>query len=294
MSPGQTTLCALCIAAAGATVLFERHLIAAHSERVRASAAEKVRLEQHLSQLRAEIGTAAQLANEAESAQREPVRTTGGELPDALSTESAAWLRRYHHLKQLLADQPRHRIPEMDLLSDRELLMQARGASFDTEDGTRRALGATRTAAKAKFARQLSQAMQLYRKANDGKLPTDIAALAPFLEPPLTAAHLGRWTVVTGPAATPANFIAELAPVDADYDSRVRIQTSGGSSIQSPPIAWLPDLEPRARQAHEAFSRANPGRAWPGYDALLPYFDPPLDFATADKLRRFEHERRKR
>lgn len=288
MSPFSTALWAVALAVGVASFLVERRILDTQESRRTALASDHERLQREIARLRRETET----ASRAERTTNADLAQLSSAAANPLATESSAWLARFHQLKQLFASRPDQRIPEMDLLADRDLLMCARDASFVTDDGIRRALGSVRTAAKQKFVRLLAEALRNYKKANHDQLPTDIAALTPFLPPPLNATHLSRWKV-TPPKTdgSPAiGLLTEKNPVDADHDSRIHLQASGGLATMAPPLAWIPDYHERSLAAHQAFARANHDATARDLAALIPYFDPPLDAATAEKLLRFDRE----
>lgn len=287
MSSLKTTVCAAIAAAGIVAILLERDVAHAQRARLDALAAEEARIRQQIAALRTEAEVAARAGNDALAASATAVPAS------SLATETSAWLERYRQLKDLFGARPEQRIPEMELLSDRDYLMCARDASFLTEDGTRRALAAVRTTAKGKLVKALAAAVKDYRRAHGGQVPTDVAGLAAFLPETLNVSHLARWEVI--PPRTDGrpvyDLLTEKVPVDVDYDSRVRLQTSGGTSTMGPPLAWIPDYADRARAAHQAFMRANHGASATGLAALLPYFDPPLDLASTERIQRFERGR---
>lgn len=292
MSPLPTALWAAALAVGVALFLAERRTVDAQGSRLTALAADHERLQREIARLRQETDAATRAARDTTASVEQLESATHAANSNPLALESSAWLSRFHQLKQLFASRPDQRIPEMDLLADRDLLMCARDASFATDDGTRRALASVRTAAKQKFVRSLAKAVRDYKKANHDQLPADAAALAPFLPPPLNATHLSRWEVPPPKAGHPVhNLLTEKSAIDPDHDSRLWLQASGGTSAMSPPLAWIPDYTTRSLAARQAFGRANHGVTAPNLAALIPYFDPPLDAATAEKLLRSDRER---
>jgi hypothetical protein len=85
------------------------------------------------------------------------------------------------------------------------------------------------------------------------------------------------------------------APIDPDYDSRVEL-TAGtkagyGMSSTSGPMAWMPELRQQVDDAYSAFRALNNGAPPRGIADVLPFFNPPLDPAVAEKLLEAERDR---
>lgn len=217
-------------------------------------------------------------------------------------SEISAWLDRIARLKQLLEQHPEQRIPELQWLTDEDWLLVGKKVSVETEEGTRKALAEIRNAAKARFQPQLSAAMQKYAKAANGQVPVDATTLAPYFENPAGSDALSRYEIagVRRPsAAAIANAAAmglevvlasshwsirEIAPIDADYDTRTQITDDGVMMALNAPTAWIPNFQERRAQAAKAYAEANPGPGPASEAALLPYFNPPFDSVTTGRL----------
>ena len=214
----------------------------------------------------------------------------------AHGAEINAWLGRLKKLKQLFADKPERSIPELALLTDDDWLRVARQAEFDTEEHVRRALALARNAAKDKFEGQIAGALTRYLKQTNGELPATVLALAPYFDPPVDPAILGRYEMLaTGmvsfsPSAAGIAAIRESSAIDPDYDSRWTTMSNGGGRKAPAPSAWIPGFEDRSRRAYAAFRDANKGASAGAFEQVIPYFDPPLDPALAEKLIRTARE----
>lgn len=79
-------------------------------------------------------------------------------------------------------------------------------------------------------------------------------------------------------------------PVDADYDIRAQASAMGSAS-SSGPFAWDPALDARYRQALRNFTKANSGDYPKRMADAVPFFDPPLDRETAERLIRTDRRR---
>lgn len=211
--------------------------------------------------------------------------------------EIQAWLARVSQLRQLLTATAAANIPECRLLTDEDWLTVARAAAFATDEQRRQALAALRTAAKRRFATQLSTALRKFMESHDKTLPFALLDLAPYLTAPADPAMLGRYAITNNGSPNSIRggwIIREATAVDADYDSRHTVTPGGGMSSGSGPAIWIDDLAPRLRRAHQAYATANPAAtpSTPGIAQLAPFIDPPLDPATLEKLLKAERDRK--
>ncbi len=213
------------------------------------------------------------------------------------ATEIEAWLGQVKQLRQLLVENPERSIPELGLLTDDDWLRLARGIQLDSDKHVRQALAQARNVAKDKFQRLLASAVTAYLKQSGGELPTTALALAPAFDPPIDPAILGRYEMLASgkvsysPSAAGIAAIRETSAIDPDYDSRWTTMSNGGGMKALAPSAWVPDFEDRSRRAYAAYKDANKGASAGALEQLLPYFDPPLEPALAEKILRAERER---
>lgn len=251
-------------------------------------------LEQQLAEARRQReATAAELA----LAERQFAELTGpteaelNEAERARNAEIAAWLMRIKRLKQLFEQHPDQRIPEMRLLKDDDWLRVTKGVGLNDEESIRKAFAGVRSAAKRHFATSLMRALPKFAKVSKGEPPATVLALAPYLENPADAEFLTHVEVTR--VARLEEYakrgvldwaVQEKNAVDPDYDSRYRINGNGGSMIAPAPQAWIPDFPERSQRAYREFAAANHGVTPAGIAQMLPYFSPPLDAATAEKL----------
>lgn len=205
-----------------------------------------------------------------------------------------AWLARAKQLKRAFADQPDYRIPELDLLTEREWLQVGRTAQFDTDAHTRRSLAAARDAAKLKFVKQLAAALDRFKQANARQLPLDASVLAPYFDPPADATLLQRYappdTAASSSGRSGPAFV-ETSAIDADYDARVRVYANGSYGSEPAPAAWIDGLSDRLARAYHDYARDHYGALGQGIEQLAPYLQPPLDDATFARLLKAERER---
>ena len=84
--------------------------------------------------------------------------------------------------------------------------------------------------------------------------------------------------------------LQESSTADSDFDDRISVKADGSMGVIHAPVAWIPDFTARAQRAFLAFTEAN--RTQPkSTTQLVPYFNPPLDPATVDKMVKAESRR---
>ncbi len=213
----------------------------------------------------------------------------------ARQKEIAAWLARMKRLRQLFDERPAQRIPEMQFLTDEDWLRSAKTAQLESDDDIRRAMAQVRTAASAHFISAIATAVRNYGATNKTDKPASIAQLAAYFDPPVDPLLLGQYEVVDGIGAgtpNPASWgVRRQAPIDADYDSRPAVTTTAGrtgSRGSWGPLAWDPDLSARYTRALRDYARSNSSDQPRGIATLLPFFNPPLEPALAERLIRVE------
>jgi hypothetical protein len=190
-------------------------------------------------------------ASQADLEVEEQIRLAEGELAqlprqipaasDSEKTAIEAWLARVKRLQAQFKSDPAIGIPEMRLLTESDWLKVAASASFDSDEGLRRAEGAIRDRAKWTFSQSLASALDKFTAATRGELPLAVLELEGYAVPPLDPSMLARYEMARSGNISDRSggFIAinEISPVDPQFDSRIRIQTQGGASATEPP-AW--------------------------------------------------------
>jgi len=210
-----------------------------------------------------------------------------------------SWIRRMKQLRRLFDELPAQRIPEMEFLNDEDWLRVAHAARLDSEHATRRALAAIRDAASEKFRPRITAALRTFAVSSSPATVATIDSLAPHFDPPLDPAILARYELsksAQAPSRSRVEWIAELkAPVDSDYDSRVTLRAAdngnSGVSTHPAPAAWIPNFTDRIQQAYLDYVAANHGAQPKNQTGVLPFFKPPLDPATIEKLLRADRDR---
>jgi RNA polymerase sigma factor (sigma-70 family) len=146
-------------------------------------------------------------------------------------------------MAQYLEQMPEKKIPELQFLDSNDWLTAVKSAKFETDADVRKALSQLRSIAKNNL--PMGRSLYSFVHANNGQLPTDISQLKPYFiqavtdsssyhwrgvqspqDDTLVDSILGRYKVLrTGNASDYPDgtwFIAEKAPVDKEYDTRMK------------------------------------------------------------------------
>jgi RNA polymerase sigma factor (sigma-70 family) len=163
-------------------------------------------------------------------------QATAGKDAKPLDGEARAWTERVNRLKAKLEQNPGARIPELDLLTEREWLYitKAELNQLNSEEDYRRAFGMLRNAGVGLFAHlSVAPALRKYRQANAGQFPADLSQLKPYFESPVDDAILQRYEILPATELPGLKLKDEwmvtqrTPPLDADYDHRYGIDSSG-------------------------------------------------------------------
>jgi RNA polymerase sigma factor (sigma-70 family) len=225
-------------------------------DRLRRDSTELQRLRGEVGQLRREAQESAQL----KSATNDP-----------FVEKAVIWKQKEAKLHALMDQRPNNKVPELELLDDRAWLDIARDADLDSEEGIRKTLSELRHSAANRLAPMISDALNKYLEANDGRLPDQMAQLKPFLDPHVTDAMLDQYQLLqTGKAADVPRgdwVLAQKSVVDEDYDTRWKIGPNGYTTSTLESDRLFETLKP----AMAAYSAANAGQSPKGPFELLPY-----------------------
>lgn len=156
-------------------------------------------------------------------------------------------------ISRYLDQMPDKKIPEIQFMNDRDWLKATESAKFDTDADIRRTLRELRSIAKNNV--PVGRSLYAFIHDNNGQLPTDMSQLKPYFAKPVTDSSYSHWRGIqnaqddalvdnilaryqilhTGNASdySPGTwFIAEKAPVDKEYDTRMKV-APGTSTIIS-------------------------------------------------------------
>ncbi|HVS54437.1 MAG TPA: hypothetical protein VHD62_18920 [Opitutaceae bacterium] len=306
MTPRRRIFLFLTIACLLAIALGAPRYALRYRSRLAAQPAAVARWERQIQQTRQQRDS---LWRRLEVARQQPARSPAAvtdstsPAPDLLQlTETERWVRQVKQLKQLFAQQPEQRIPELAVLDDQDWLGLGRRVQLDTEDHRARAFALVRNEAKNTFVQLMREALEAYMKANRGQLPTDPTELQPYLfAPTLDPAMLARYEMVRTGALSDAPkgpVLKEKDIVNETYDARMAISrepdatlTYGFDRKRDPADAndagSLNDqIEHDIDIAVRGFVAAHPGALPKNPAALLPYFNPPLGPAMTESINR--------
>jgi RNA polymerase sigma factor (sigma-70 family) len=176
----------------------------------------------------------------------------------AMDATLKSWSARAAQLKQRLEEMPDKKIPELQLLTQKEWFDAIKnGKPLQTEADFRQASKVLRDIAKTHFADLARGALKKYLEANDGVLPVDLAQLKPYFNEPVEDAILQRYSMLQSGkfADVPRgeNLFGENAqPVDNDFDAHYEFSMNGTSawSVSEPGDIVMQGLRAYAK-AHE-------------------------------------------
>ncbi|HWH68211.1 MAG TPA: hypothetical protein VNT26_02445, partial [Candidatus Sulfotelmatobacter sp.] len=139
-----------------------------------------------------------------------------------------ASLEKVERLKQRLEQTPEAKIPELQLLTEKDWFDMAKGNLSSPED-YQWAFAGLRRAAQQNFAPLLQGAMRGYLYASLGQHPTNLAQIVPFFKPPLDPAMVEGWQIVPGEKYGMGSelTVTQRSAVDKDREARVFLTSYG-------------------------------------------------------------------
>jgi len=226
-----------------------------------------------LVRLRGEVTRLRQSAQEL--AQLKAATAASGTDP-AIEATLKSWATRATQLKARLEQMPEKKIPELQLLAEKDWFDAIKSArQLETDADFRQALHRLRNSAKQAFGDLAKDAIKKFAEANQGALPGDFSQLKPFFETPVDDATLSRYSLLqTGKLADlPSNeylFAEKTPPVDDQFDSLFEFGMHGthSSSVNDPgDIVWNSLVQ---------FAKAHNGNLPADAPQLMPYLTRPL------------------
>jgi RNA polymerase sigma factor (sigma-70 family) len=194
----------------------------------------------------------------------------------AIEATLRSWAARASLMKQRLERSPERKIPEMNLLTEKEWLDAAKNfPKLETDEDYRRAFNAVRDGAKSEFGDLARKALRKYAAENDGLLPGDLSQLQGYFDKPVDDAVLQRYALLETGKLRDADgkyLIGETAPpVDEQHDSKFQFSLNGTNSRS------LDSAEDMLFTAITAYAKANNGLISRNPAELAPYFTRPMD-----------------
>lgn len=181
-------------------------------------------------------------------------------------------------LRQFANENPRLRIPELDLLPDSKWTEIARNRlKPGRTDRFEIALADLRMAARGQFANQIVAALKRYAVAQNGAAPTDFGQLQPWFKETPNEDILQRYVLQPSEGSNLAPHRAALVVdrdlADAKYDEHILIDANGWEFA---PRTGRPDTDAAAALAVLApvirdYSAANQGKEPTSPSQLLPF-----------------------
>ena len=234
-----------------------------------------------LARLRGEVTRLRQDAREL--AQWKAATAATGSDP-AIEATLKSWAARAAQLKQRLEQMPDKRIPELQLLTDKDWFDAIKNAKqLETDADFRQAFNNLRNSAKQAFGNAAREALKRSAEANNGMLPGDLSQLKPYFEMPVDDAILERYSLLqTGKLAdAPQNeyLLDEKAPpVDDEYDAHYEFSMNGtrSRSINDPGDVVMEGLK--------QFAKAHNGNLPANASQLAPYLQRPLDQTKVQEM----------
>lgn len=192
----------------------------------------------------------------------------GDDDAPTLETEIRTWLEKIDRLKRLVADHPELTVPEMALLTEANWFDAAHHLDLDQ----RRLFALLRGLAVQRLAPNLRAALIAYGARHGGSAPDDISQLLPFINSPVEADWLLRYTLTPDENGRPriigSTISAKTAPIDLELD---QVWSIGVNSTQVTPAADFNVIV-----ARQAFARAHPEQDSVTAAQLLPYLRWPM------------------
>ena len=232
-----------------------------------------------LLKLRAEV---TRLRQEQRASSRSGVAAGAGDDP-SMEASLKTWASRVSQLKQRIEQMPDKKIPELQLVTDKDWFDAVKSVKqLETEEDYRQAFDGLRRNVKSEFVRMLQEALRGYTKANDGILPTDLSQLKPFFDKPVDDAILRRYSMLqTGKVSDVPQgqyIVAETAPpVDDEYDTVYKVSINGINSSS------VNRTEDALKQAGMEYAQAHGGLLPTDPSQLAPYLKQPIDPAVVQK-----------
>jgi hypothetical protein len=208
------------------------------------------------------------------------------------------WMAGVDALKTALIALPGQRIPEMAFLDDEDWILAAmRQPAEPTAEDLRASLKELQAKAKGAFVAAAQAALKAYLEKSDGKLPANVADLAPYFTQPADAAVFARYEMVqTGfvdPKATSGSdnqIAAKASAVTDEFDHTLHHfgPVNSGSESDNENLDGEPDVQNMQRlagAAMNAYMSSHQGQPPRTGEDLLPYLPTNADAVELELTR---------
>jgi RNA polymerase sigma factor (sigma-70 family) len=206
---------------------------------------------------------------------------------DPFVQTALAWKAKEAKLRKLFEDKPDRRIPEMQLLTDRQWLDIARDSDLDSEDGIRSAMARVRTSAKMKSAPIIQDALKKFIEANNGNWPDVVTQLKPFFDQPIDDVTLQRYKILdqeqTQTGWLNGMVLIEKVAADKWVEPQFVIgpnRTGMGPTPDTVHVTFSQELVP----VMQSYQSANNGQTPDDYSKLDPYVSTPEQKVALEKI----------
>jgi RNA polymerase sigma factor (sigma-70 family) len=223
------------------------------------------------------------------------------ETNDPAQAELKSWLAAVKQLKQEAQNNPRARIPEFSLLTEKDWLNAAkwfgRRPQFDAQTDLRVAMAELRQTAQVSFANLAHDALIRYAKDHGGSFPTDLSQFKPYLPTavggvPVDDTILQRYEIAPAEkygSKQPGQdwVITQKELLDDEYDHHIAIgvrdwsyDRSLAEKLPSEALAAKRILDPAVKE----FATANNGQEPTDPSQLQPYLKTDEQKAAFQKI----------
>lgn len=290
MTTVQKSLVGTAVTLALGAAFFESYAVSGARSELRATASDVALLSARLDRARHDGEVSARSLLEA----KQRLAAAAGKAlspagPDtAEEKEMKAWLQRVARFKQLLADTPEKSVPEIRLLNEDEWFKLGQDPDLSDEI----AFARLRDLATALLSSAFFPASAAYVKDHNGRLPTEVRELKPYLKDNGQAkisqaddSMFSRYAIryagllADVPVEERNAVFVEISSYDEEQDQRFVSGPAGATGKYH-----FNDLTPDVKAALWAFNRANPNSAPTNAADLLPYFIPALSPARQVKF----------
>jgi RNA polymerase sigma factor (sigma-70 family) len=244
-------------------------------------------LTQEIAEIKRDSGELLRLRSEVMQLRGDLTKSKGADANDPMQTEMKSWLARVDQIKQRFEQTPGSKIPELQFLTQQDWLDATKMNQLSTDEDYQKAMAGLRMEGATRFGMVLQGALSKYAQANNGKFPTDLSQLLPYLDAPVDSAILQRYQIMPGIyLGNDAEVVGDWAITqNAALDERadLRIAIGIGCIVQG----HLVETDRSLDSAISAFASANNGRMPRKIYDLKPYVTTPAEQAAFQKRTTF-------